>query len=363
MRKTRFSLKKIGKKILETTIACKESLEPKIPFDASQVNAILFIHKKPLGYGDLIMHSPGIACIKKKFPKAQIDILTDFKPIANNNVFSHIHTTKKELQNKKYDLIILPSKLVSQPFIAKQLSYKWVIGYTRSWKLYANFTHVDFTYNENKHYIELIAHIAESLGIARSEVYKQEIPQIRYDKKSKAKITKLLAKYPKPHIAISPNVAWRSRTYPYDKMQKVAEKLVTQTNGTIFLLGAGNADKYAAQIVKNTHKNIINLVNKTSLVDIATLLDLVDLHITPDTGQMHIGFAQKTPTVALFGPINPAVRMPKSKSKKYTSLWRGDLVNYKTIYSLEEKTTWEECNIIKDISEEEIIKTARKLLK
>ncbi len=47
-----------------------------------------------------------------------------------------------------------------------------------------------------------------------------------------------------------------------------------------------------------------------SLAALATLLRKTDLFIVGDTGPMHLGVALKTPTVALFGPTNPALCGP-----------------------------------------------------
>jgi len=52
-------------------------------------------------------------------------------------------------------------------------------------------------------------------------------------------------------------------------------------------------------------ENIYNLVGKTTLKDVASILLESDLLISVDTGIMHLGAALGIPTIALFGPTAP----------------------------------------------------------
>ncbi len=66
---------------------------------------------------------------------------------------------------------------------------------------------------------------------------------------------------------------------------------------------------------------VVDLVNKTNFKELLFLIQNAAVVVSMDTFFFHISYCLKTPVVALFGPVNPADRIPKS----------DDLV-YKTIY-------------------------------
>ncbi len=66
---------------------------------------------------------------------------------------------------------------------------------------------------------------------------------------------------------------------------------------------------------------VVDLVNGTNFKELLFLVQNAAVVVSMDTFFFHISYCLKTPVVALFGPVNPADRIPKS----------DDLV-YKTIY-------------------------------
>jgi ADP-heptose:LPS heptosyltransferase len=49
----------------------------------------------------------------------------------------------------------------------------------------------------------------------------------------------------------------------------------------------------------------LDLIGKTSLLQLGAVLDRCDLLVSGDTGPLHLATAVKTPVLALFGAINP----------------------------------------------------------
>ncbi|MDR2835331.1 MAG: glycosyltransferase family 9 protein [Bacteroidales bacterium] len=74
----------------------------------------------------------------------------------------------------------------------------------------------------------------------------------------------------------------------------------------IILIGSKSEYNYTRALnEKITHKNIINLSGKTNIEELILIIKKAKLVITNDTGPMHLSFALKTKTVALFGPCSP----------------------------------------------------------
>jgi ADP-heptose:LPS heptosyltransferase len=72
------------------------------------------------------------------------------------------------------------------------------------------------------------------------------------------------------------------------------------------LLITGNSEEHAlAQHISDAIPFSINIAGKFSIRELAALFPYLAVLVTNDTGPMHLGFATKTPTVALFSATDP----------------------------------------------------------
>jgi heptosyltransferase-2 len=67
--------------------------------------------------------------------------------------------------------------------------------------------------------------------------------------------------------------------------------------------------------------SIVDLVGKTSIVDLVAVYNRCDAILTHDSGPMHLAALAGAPLVALFGPTDPAWFAPRGKCTKV--LWGG----------------------------------------
>jgi len=106
---------------------------------------------------------------------------------------------------------------------------------------------------------------------------------------------------PKPWIGIHPFSAMKWRNWAnYIDFIDMLPKTVS-----VIILGKDAEHKTAIG-----RKNVIDLVNKLSVVELAGVISKLDLLVSIDSGPMHIGFAADTPTVGIFNMIKPQDRMP-----------------------------------------------------
>lgn len=90
-----------------------------------------------------------------------------------------------------------------------------------------------------------------------------------------------------------------------DRWSELAQ-LVPQRLGLPVVMLGGPDDVDAAQRICNrAGQNLINLVGKTSLSQAAAVASEASILIGVDTGLTHLGIAQNTPTLALFGSTRP----------------------------------------------------------
>ncbi len=104
----------------------------------------------------------------------------------------------------------------------------------------------------------------------------------------------------------------------------VAARLARTHRAAIVLTGAP-ADRPLVGAVRAdipADVPVVDLVGRLDLVELAAVLERLDLFITGDTGPMHLAAAVGTPLVALFGPSDPARWGPLSNSARIV---RADL--------------------------------------
>ena len=101
---------------------------------------------------------------------------------------------------------------------------------------------------------------------------------------------------------------------------------------------------------------ITNLIGKTSLMDVLTLLNSSTLLITHDTGILHMAKLTNTRTIALFGPVLPAERI--GKTDNIITLWGGINLACAPCY---DGKTFAKCSnnlCMKNITVEQVFNTA-----
>ena len=110
-------------------------------------------------------------------------------------------------------------------------------------------------------------------------------------------------------IALNLGTTWRTKRWDIANFAKVIEDIARRTTDTRVVLTGSSAETELAAAVP-TSLPAINLVGKTSILQLGALLERCEICLTCDSGPMHIAAAVGTPTVALFGPTDPVRHKP-----------------------------------------------------
>ena len=108
---------------------------------------------------------------------------------------------------------------------------------------------------------------------------------------------------PEKYIYLNLGAAVESRRWMADRFTELAKRILKTTPWKL-ILGGGPAEKKQSL-------NILNQLNSSRVVGVcsqplvvnASIISKARLMVTSDTSPMHIGFAMRTPVVALFGTI------------------------------------------------------------
>jgi lipopolysaccharide heptosyltransferase II len=169
--------------------------------------------------------------------------------------------------------------------------------------------------HDHKHEVDYCLELAQAAGATVEP--KDRVPQLFVDPRTSQQVEQLLQQEgwnaDKPLIAchVSSNNG-QSKRWPIPYWAKLMDRLIRENGANVVLTGAPVDLPLIERITQRMQEQPIVLAGKTSLPQLAALLQRADLLISGDSGPMHIGAAVGTPLIAIHGPTDPALSGPVS---------------------------------------------------
>lgn len=116
--------------------------------------------------------------------------------------------------------------------------------------------------------------------------------------------------------AVIPGARWPSKLWPAQNFATLIDRMHAEGMARCVLLGAPDERDFAQRVRAGCQSDVVDLVGRTSLRQLAALIDLAQRVVCHDSGPLHIAAALGKPTVALFGPTNPARTGPYSDAAR-----------------------------------------------
>ncbi|MBU1045404.1 MAG: glycosyltransferase family 9 protein [Candidatus Omnitrophica bacterium] len=106
-------------------------------------------------------------------------------------------------------------------------------------------------------------------------------------------------------VGIMPLAAWPLKCWPIEKWNKIIEKLNSEFNAKVFLFGkTGNSD-WDKQVVPNIAKQVISIIDKSTVSQSMALIKKMDIFIGPDSSFLHFASCMGIQTIGLYGATDP----------------------------------------------------------
>ena len=106
-------------------------------------------------------------------------------------------------------------------------------------------------------------------------------------------------------IGVNLGTTWLTKRWSLENFAEVITQVQKRFDARILLTGSSAEIPLGEALAGITKVETINLIGKTTLMQLGALIERCDLYLTCDSGPMHIAAAVGTPTVALFGPTSP----------------------------------------------------------
>ena len=261
--------------------------------------------------GDIVLTTPVVRCLKKKFPDAEIHYATKkaFHTIVEHNPYiSKIHLLQdsvfnliNELKAEKFDYVIDLHHNQRTLLIKSLLGVK---SYSFNKINFEKWLMVNFKIDQlpTEHIVDRYLATCKSFDVKNDgEGLDYFIPA-----KDEIDINTLPQEFRRGYVGWVIGAKQNTKRFPADK---VAEALNT-VNMPVVLLGGKEDAATAAQIITSTgHTTVFNACGKFSLNQSASLVNQATAIVTNDTGLMHIAAAFKKPVFSIWGNTIPAFGM------------------------------------------------------
>ncbi|MEO7049972.1 MAG: glycosyltransferase family 9 protein [Ferruginibacter sp.] len=261
--------------------------------------------------GDIVLTTPVVRCLRKKYPDATIHYLTKkiFAGIVQSNPYidkvlllaDDINETIDEVKVEKYDGIIdlhhnlrtlrIRQALKKVPFHSfnKLNVEKWIL------------TNFKLNLLPDKHIVDRYMATLQGLGVLNDGAgLDYFIPE-----NDKVKESDLPFSHLHGYVAIAIGAAHNTKKLPVEKLKELAEKI----GYPLILLGGKDDFLNGEKIAESDPVKIYNACGKFSLNESADLVRRSKLVITHDTGLMHIAAAFKKNILSIWGNTVPSFGM------------------------------------------------------
>lgn len=264
--------------------------------------------------GDLFHALPTVRVLKQATGAAidwvvqtpYVDLVKCFEDVSRVIPFPRHHVAAQagsflsQLRRERYDLVVDLQGLLKSAIparLARRAPGAKIIGPSFSREGARLLYHaLAGPTNKNRHAVDEILDLARYLNLPEQEpVFPIRVPRVQPPGL-------------RPRLGIIPASRWPTKNWPAENFARVATEWFKQAGGTICLFGGPEEAGTCAEIAREVgpRPDLINLGGKTSLVELASHLQNMDLVLTVDSGPMHMAAALNIPVLALFGPTDPA---------------------------------------------------------
>ncbi len=187
---------------------------------------------------------------------------------------------------------------------------------------------------DNKHEVDYCLELAHVAGATLTPA--DRIPRLYVDEQTRLSVEHLLAEEgvqsDKPLIVCHINSNnGQSKRWPIPYWAFLIDRLISQADAAVVLTGAPSDLPQIEAVTSRMHERALNLAGKTSLTQLAALLQRADLLISGDSGPLHMGVACGTPIIGIYGPTNPSLGGPVSSEATIlrSGIWCSPCYNAK----------------------------------
>lgn len=277
--------------------------------------------------GDVILAGPLTREVRQRWPQAEICMLTVplTKPVAEmlpaidraiaydkkgvHQGLGGMWKMARELRREHFDLAICMNFALRGAMVARLAGIPYRLGYDAQhagWFLTWAASHIrEGIKHETKNHLEVL----KPWGFGTEDYSLSLQPTEKNILSYKQKAKKLSLAEPGEYFVVCPMGSYERKNLPLPLAVQLIRKL--EAAKPVYLIGGSGEQAVLAAMAKAGHLPEGRvLAGALNLPELAVFLQRARAMVSVDTGPMHMAQAVNCPTVAVFGPTDPAVWGP-----------------------------------------------------
>jgi len=245
-------------------------------------------------FGELLLNIPALRALKERYPESTLTLAVspETAELARcieyaDRVVVWDDSFRKSLRKQKFDICVVLNPAKDAHWQAFISGIPIRVGYNRKWGILLNRKIEDNKGLGLKHEIEYNLEPAGLIGAKTGD---------------KGLSLGKLPAYGGPGyagaVAVHPYTSDPVKQWPLERFRELARRIADELGLRVLIVGQDQGAD--GREFEKLSKNIVNLVNKTTLVELAQILKQCSLLISCDSGPVHLAGAVGTRVIALF---------------------------------------------------------------
>ncbi|MGA9769421.1 MAG: lipopolysaccharide heptosyltransferase II [Blastocatellia bacterium] len=327
---TRQKLKEALRAPAESLLRVYLASQPRAKFVPEQIDRILVFAYH--GLGNFIMYTPALRLLRERYPKARIDLQVGNSTgceevLAGASLFDNVYNIRyaagfgawikraREIRATRYDLTINEFHSHSWPLalLVAASGAPYRLGHVTSPGWSARFSRYSFIFNmpvlmrEDEHEIERYLDLVREAGAGKIEL--DEARTLIHLTNEDREFAKRFLDGSRADriIGVQPgtSIAMRWKQWPVERYRVVIERLLRDhPDSQIVLFGSPGEAEMIGDLARGLGSRVCVAAGKTTVKQVAALIERCDALICNDSGLMHVSVAVGTPVVAIYGPTD-----------------------------------------------------------
>src|SRR5438093_3066025 len=275
--------------------------------------------------GDVLLATPVLSRLREGYPKAHLAMLVN--PGTDGVVRDHPALDEvlvlerdglarqwrfvRDVRRRRFDLVIDLTDADRSAIVSRLTGARVRLGYNSEghWRgrLYTQVVEAD---RFGMHTVRYHLMATEALGLKGQppSPILTVVPEAR--REANCLLREAGVDGAQPFVCLHPGARWWFKTWPAERYAALAD-LIQNHKATQALFLVGDQERsLESRIADGMKTPFRSLIGKTSLRNLAAVLERATLVVTKDNGPMHMAAALRVPVIGLFGPSDPAVWGP-----------------------------------------------------
>jgi len=306
---------------------------PRIEFDPEKVSRILVFAYH--GLGNFIMFTPALRLLRERYPNARIDLQVGNKTgceevLEGADLFDSIYNLPysagvgawfrraREIRDARYDLTISEfhshswslALLIAASGAPFRLGHVTSPGWSRRFSRYSFVFNLPVAMREDEHEIDRYIDLVVAAGAQRVAAF---------DARTLIHLTEEDRTFARDFLEhgfkgaartiigfqAGTSAAMRWKQWPIERYREVIARVVAESpDSHVVLFGSDSEERMIREMASGLEGRISLAAGKTSVKQVAALIERCELLVCNDSGLMHAAVAVGTPVIAIYGPTD-----------------------------------------------------------